>query len=84
VKLHVPVGSAVVVPSTLVPFLMVTVRPASAVPLRMSLLVTWSVVELPVSEARTSVTVGAVVSRVNAMVVDPVLPARSVSDAVRL
>jgi hypothetical protein len=74
----------VVVPRTLAPLLMVTMRPASAVPLRAALLVMWSVAELPVSLARPSVTVGAVVSRVNAREVEPVLPARSVSDAVRL
>ena len=83
-KLHTPPTPAFVVPSTLAPLLTVTVLLASAVPVSAALLVLWSVDELPVSETSAAVSTGATVSRVKPSVADPVLPARSVSVAVRV
>src|SRR5665811_1007967 len=71
--------SAMVVPRTVEPSLIVTTALASPVPLSVAFDVILSVDDEPVSLERLAVTVGAVVSRVNASETEPVFPAASVS-----
>ena len=63
-------------PSRVAPFLSVTVRLASAVPVRAGFLVTLSPA-VPVSDASAAVSTGGVVSRVRETAPELVRPARS-------
>ena len=82
VKLQAPAASAVVVPRTAPPSLIVTTALAWPVPLIAGFEVIPSLAELPVSETRPMLSAGAVLSSVKLSVAVPVLPARSVWQAV--
>src|SRR5262249_15325245 len=81
VNAQAPAALAAVVPSTTPPSLIVTVAFWSPEPLIVGLLVIPSLADAPVSLTSATVTAGAVISSVKLSAAEPVLPARSVSDA---